>query len=384
MEGSLVAYKVFTNGSTLQASEVNENLMQQVTATFSNAAARAAAITAPVEGQVTYLEDSNSYQYWNSSSWVGLVPQSNNAIINGAFDIWQRGTSFSNPNFSAYTADRFRMTNYNVAPTTHAITRETLTPGTSPFVGGSFFFRSNITTVGSTTQLDPIAQRIENVDSLAGQTMTLSFYAKSDSSRTQQVRFDQNFGTGGSSDVAVLSFASGSFTTTTSWQRFSFTFNVPSTSGKTVGANSFSYFAIRQAAASGSVLDLTGIQLEAGSVATPFRRNANSLQGELAACQRYFQVLGQNDIFGSMYNTTSAYFSANYSVTMRANASATMPATGSLNGYFATGGKTSATAPVAWLLTSNSMSFVSTGYTGLTANDFGAWTGGNIQLSAEL
>jgi hypothetical protein len=61
-----------------------------------------------------------------------------------------------------------------------------------------------------------------------------------------------------------------------------------------------------------------------------------------------------------------------------------MPATGSLNGYFAAGGKTSATAPVAWLLTSKSMSFVSTGYTGLTANDFAAWTGGNIQLSAEL
>jgi hypothetical protein len=70
MEGSLVAYKVFTNGSTLQASELNENLMQQATAVFSNAAARTAAITSPVEGQLTYLEDTNLYQHWNGSSWV--------------------------------------------------------------------------------------------------------------------------------------------------------------------------------------------------------------------------------------------------------------------------------------------------------------------------
>jgi hypothetical protein len=70
MEGSLVAYKVFTNGSTLQASELNENLMQQATAVFSNAAARTAAITSPVEGQLTYLEDVNLYHHWNGSAWV--------------------------------------------------------------------------------------------------------------------------------------------------------------------------------------------------------------------------------------------------------------------------------------------------------------------------
>jgi hypothetical protein len=69
MEGSLVAYKVFTNGSVLQASEVNDNLMKQAVATFSNAAARTAAITSPVEGQLTYLEDTNQFQSWNTSGW---------------------------------------------------------------------------------------------------------------------------------------------------------------------------------------------------------------------------------------------------------------------------------------------------------------------------
>jgi hypothetical protein len=69
MEGSLVAYKVFTNGSTLQASEVNENLMQQSVATFSNAAARTAAITSPVEGQMTYLEDVDLISIYESGAW---------------------------------------------------------------------------------------------------------------------------------------------------------------------------------------------------------------------------------------------------------------------------------------------------------------------------
>jgi len=73
MEGSLVAYKVFTNGSTLQASELNENLMQQATAVFSNAAARAAAITSPVEGQLTYLEDSNLLSIYDGSNWKNSV-----------------------------------------------------------------------------------------------------------------------------------------------------------------------------------------------------------------------------------------------------------------------------------------------------------------------
>ena len=65
-----MAYKVFTNGSVLNASEINENLMRQSVAVFSNAAARTAAITSPVEGQLSYLEDTNLYQHWDGSAWV--------------------------------------------------------------------------------------------------------------------------------------------------------------------------------------------------------------------------------------------------------------------------------------------------------------------------
>jgi hypothetical protein len=70
MEGSLVAYKVFTNGSVLNASEINDNLMNQSVMVFSNSAARTAAITTPLEGMLTWLEDVNRYESYNGSSWV--------------------------------------------------------------------------------------------------------------------------------------------------------------------------------------------------------------------------------------------------------------------------------------------------------------------------
>lgn len=70
MEGSLVAYKVFTNGSVLNASEINDNLMNQSVMVFSNSTARAAALPSPLEGMLTWLQDSNKYQNYNGTAWV--------------------------------------------------------------------------------------------------------------------------------------------------------------------------------------------------------------------------------------------------------------------------------------------------------------------------
>jgi hypothetical protein len=77
MEGSLVAYKVFTNGSVLNASEINDNLMNQSVMVFSNSTARSAALTAPVEGMLTWLQDTNLYEYYSGAgAWTALVPAS--------------------------------------------------------------------------------------------------------------------------------------------------------------------------------------------------------------------------------------------------------------------------------------------------------------------
>jgi hypothetical protein len=312
MEGSLVAYKVFTNGSTLQASDVNENLMQQVTATFSNAAARNAAITSPVEGQVTYLEDPGSYQYWDSSAWVGLVPQSGNAIINGGFEINQRGFTTGTTS-GQFVADRFSNTATSTSGFTASLVSNAAEAGVPQAIPNLVTLAGTITDAAN--GVISLIQRVENVRTFAGETVTLSFYAKGSAAGTIGVRLIQNFGSGGS--AVVVKTATQAITT--GFVRYQFVFNLDSIIGKTIGANSQLFLGIDKNIGTSIVgggynpnftgtLSITGVQLEAGSAATPFRRNANSLQGELAACQRYYirYAGGQNfSGYGSGFAFTS-------------------------------------------------------------------------------
>lgn len=71
-----MAYKVFANGFPLQASELNENLMQQSIAVFTDASGRDAAITSPVNGQFAYLTGSSSLVKYNGSAWVDALASS--------------------------------------------------------------------------------------------------------------------------------------------------------------------------------------------------------------------------------------------------------------------------------------------------------------------
>ena len=71
-----MAYKVFANGFPLQASELNENLMQQSIAVFTDASGRDAAITSPVTGQFAYLTGSSSLVKYNGSAWVDALASS--------------------------------------------------------------------------------------------------------------------------------------------------------------------------------------------------------------------------------------------------------------------------------------------------------------------
>jgi len=211
-----------------------------------------------------------------------------NVIINGAFDIWQRGTSFTNG--GAYTADRWQIS----TDKTVTVSQQTFTPGTAPVAGyeGTYFMRYATTSTGSYQDL---FQKVEDVRTFAGQTVTLSFWAKVASGTLSITpRIEQYFGSGGSS-TTYNSFSSQSITT--SWQRFTMTQTLPSISGKTIASGNFISVLLFGYGAGTATIDLWGVQLQAGSVATAFHRNAPSLQAELAACQRYYQ---------KSYNTVTA------------------------------------------------------------------------------
>jgi hypothetical protein len=62
--------KVFTAGEVLAAADVNEFLMDQSVMSFAGTAARGSAIGTAVEGMVSYLEDSNTFQYYNGTAWT--------------------------------------------------------------------------------------------------------------------------------------------------------------------------------------------------------------------------------------------------------------------------------------------------------------------------
>jgi hypothetical protein len=229
----------------------------------------------------------------------GAVPLSPNAIINGAFDIWQRGTSFSGMGFGGFTADRFSNSQDNTLAVT--VNRETFSPGSAPVSGyeGTFFHRTAVPSNSGAGVYAFVSHKIEDARSFAGQTVTFSFWAKATSGTPKiGLNLGQNFGTGGSSGTRLVQTP---FTISTSWARYQVTLQLPSIVGKTIGSNSTVEIEIWYTAGStftsragaignqSNTFDIWGVQLEAGTTATPFKRNANSIQGELAACQRYYE-----------------------------------------------------------------------------------------------
>ena len=222
----------------------------------------------------------------NTGGAVAPFVAGKNKIINGDFGIWQRGTSFTNPANGDYTTDRF-FVNQDGSGWTRTVSRQTFTPGTAPVAGyeGKYFWRLAQTVAGSGASYNAFATKLEDVQTLAGQTVTYSFWAKADAARSITYNINQNFGTGGSSST-VTSF--GTASVTTSWQRFSATKTLTSLTSKTIGTGSNIQIEMDFPLNTAMTIDIWGVQVEAGSVATPFTTATGTLSGELAACQRYY------------------------------------------------------------------------------------------------
>ena len=294
------------------------------------------ALTSDVLNIIAYSALTITDTYTQAQADARFVQQSNNffagknKIINGDFNINQRAFT---SNSGGYGFDRFAGANGGGTATFSA---QTFTLGTAPVAGyeGKNFFRCVVS--GQSAAGDYAIQRqlIESVRTFAGQTVTLSLWAKANTAASFAADLYQQFGSGGSPSAQV-DVAGSKTAVTTSWARYSFTFNVPSISGKTIGTDNNDHLGLRIWSSAGSTynsqtnslgiqaitLDIWGVQLEAGSIATPFQTSTGTLQGELAACQRYYYLhaSGANIIVGNFcnYDAASASGALQFPVTMR-------------------------------------------------------------------
>jgi hypothetical protein len=246
----------------------------------------------------------------DSSTSVGLRynPQNVlvNPVINGGFDIWQRGTSKLNGQ-NSYVADRW----IGSQATVTTFSRQNVSDSTNlPNI--QYCLRAQRTSGSAQTDQMNISQSMETVNSIpyAGKPITFSFYARAGanySATSSLLNAQMITGTGTDQNVYTVGYTGSATlinqnaTLTTTWQRFAYTGTVASnvteigltfvgqTTG-TAGANDW--------------YEITGIQIDVGtytaSSAPTFRRTGGSIQGELAACQRYYERTGGTDVYASM------------------------------------------------------------------------------------
>jgi hypothetical protein len=250
-------------------------------------------------------------------------------IINGSFDVWQRGTTFTSfPSTSTFTADRFYCYGNSLAAGITVSRQATNDTTNLPFIqyAARVARDSGIT---STQQIN-LLMDVETVNSIpfAGKTLTLSFYARKGanySPTSSLLNYQWRSGTGtdqrmangytGSTQIGT----DGSVTLTTTWQRFTVTGTMVATATQ-MGLQLFSN--PTGTAGANDWFEITGIQVDVGSTALPIRRSGGTIQGELAACQRYYQRFTGGSsysfyAYGTAGSTTLAYYLVNLKQTMR-------------------------------------------------------------------
>jgi hypothetical protein len=222
----------------------------------------------------------------------GPLAGTKNPIVNGSFDIWQLGTSFTlGPNLQK-NADRWNF-DFNGTIGTGSVTRLTVPSAdyTDEF-HPIYAARAAITVAGSANTFIDLSTQIENARIFSGEQITISFYAKSLSGLPQAItaiKTEQYFGSGGSPSAPAFT-TSAPITIGTTWQRYSVTETLASVTGKTFGTNGDSTLNVIITLPLNVVFDLafTMVQIELGPVATPYEYR--SIADIMSECQRYLQV----------------------------------------------------------------------------------------------
>ena len=406
--------------------DVTGNVTGNLTGTASTATAAATAYGlsgSPTLSGITSVSTSNLTV--NGNAYPSAGPLSNrNLVINGAMQVAQRSTSSvtvsnnSNENYS--TVDRWLL-NFN-DNSGGAVSFAQSSDSPAGFANSVSITCSTTDTSHTNNHYLSIQQRIEaqnlqllNYGSSDAVSMTLSWYMKT---TTYTGPISVNLRTyDGTSEYFTVSV-----TPTTSWARYTLT--IPGSTTATInndtGAGMYLQFVLAgNTSASiasssdstawstarsdfrdnvGNILSstsnaffLTGVQLEVGSVATPFEHR--SYGDELARCQRYFTLLGgSNGAYDTMSTggantSTTAYIPHRLPVTMRANPSLTFGGSAS---DFRYSKNNVDIAPSALALDVSGPNMVAVRMTGssLTVDAavrmFNLNTTGSLQISAEL
>lgn len=222
-------------------------------------------------------------------------------LINGSFQVWQRGTS-SSAATGYHTVDRWQ----------HQVNTGTLTVSQQAIPLGTKFGRSNLNyacrlevsgqSVAGAFGL--ITQRIEGVETYSGETITVLGWARRIAgSGNMAVGANQRFGTGGSPSAGV-DLSGTQVTLTANWEPFAVQFDVPSVSGKTLGTNNDDFLGIDLWASAGTdfnvradslgtqtiTVEFAGVHILPGVYDVSATENylAPDFHSEFDKCQRYF------------------------------------------------------------------------------------------------
>jgi len=249
-----------------------------------------------------------------------------NAIINGNFDIWQRGTSFSG---DGYTADRWHIYDNGC---TLSLSQQDFPAGNTDVPNNPEYYARTTTSGSSTTSAEAnLSQKIEDVRVFSGQTISGSFWARGSTAGKMGIEFIQGFGSGGSS--SVFGIGGQVVAITSSWTKIEFTADIPSISGKTIGTSNALILQLYFSAGSGLdarlngnlgnqniQIDIAQVQLNAGSEVLPY--SPRHIEEELRLCQRYYRRIGNKRVYEKMAtglntSTTNALMHLAHPVVMR-------------------------------------------------------------------
>jgi hypothetical protein len=216
-----------------------------------------------------------------------------NVVINGGFDVWQRGTSFSTNNAATaiYTADRWcARALYPNSSAVQTITQES----TNITAGSKFSLKSVVATaaVVNNSRMQ-LCYTVEPADAIryAGKQMMLSMQIKA-IQNINQVAVIPTYSTTGGKSFDGTAISTNYFTVTTSgFTTCTVSFTLPSAATLTTsGTIGFYLIYTRSSGAAEQVGDgiyLSQVQLEQNYQPTPFEQRPIGVELEL--CQRYYE-----------------------------------------------------------------------------------------------